>query len=130
MVPNILFFGHFKATKFLAEYFCNCLNIGYASFCEKKNEIGRVVFVLISIISIIAQCLYQKCQCIYVVQVWAKFCWKILLGKWFFKFLSLFFFGCHFETVQIFFFFLLEYGYHLCMYIWCENNLKIPIEMH
>ena len=41
---------HFNATKFLAEYFCNFLNIGYASFREKKKiEIGRVVLALISI---------------------------------------------------------------------------------
>ena len=45
----VLRLRHFNATKFWAEYFCNCLNIAYASFPKKKIEIGRVVFAQISI---------------------------------------------------------------------------------
>ena len=63
MAPNISFFCHFNAVKFLAEYFCNFLNNFCASFREQtnkqtkqiktklnkqtnkqKNEIGCVVF--------------------------------------------------------------------------------------
>ena len=38
------------------------------------------------------QILFQKCKCIYVLQLWAEFYWKIPLGKWFFKFWSYEFF--------------------------------------
>ena len=62
--------------------------------------------------SIIVQCYKffqiscQKCNCIYVLQLCAKFYPKIPLGKWFFKFWSHYFyretknlsFGCHFKT--------------------------------
>ena len=41
--------SHFNAAIFRADNFCNCLNSSYASFGEKKIEIGRVVFALISI---------------------------------------------------------------------------------
>ena len=34
------------------------------------------------------QILFQKCKCIHVLQLWAKFYWKIPLGKCFFKFWS------------------------------------------
>ena len=55
MVPGNFVFRrcHFNEATFLTEYFCNWLNSHCASFREKKNEIGSVVFVLISIIRIL-----------------------------------------------------------------------------
>ena len=41
--------SHFNAAIFRADNFCNCLNSSYASFGEKKVEVRRVVFALISI---------------------------------------------------------------------------------
>ena len=41
--------SHFNAAIFWADNFCNCLNSSCASFGEKKIEVGRVVFALISI---------------------------------------------------------------------------------
>ena len=78
----------------------------YASSGEKKIEIGRTIFALISINghycaipqnlfwppfwngieSTFFQILFQKSNCI--LQRWAKFRWKKLLGKWFFTFWS------------------------------------------
>ena len=50
--------------------------------------------------------------------IWAKFHWKIPLGKWFFKFgwnqndrNENRLFGRDFETVQIFYIFFLKYGF-------------------
>ena len=40
---------HFNAPIFRADNFCNCLNSSCASFGEKKIEVRRVVFALISI---------------------------------------------------------------------------------
>ena len=41
--------SHFNAAIFRAGNFCNCLNSSCASFGEKKIEVRRVVFALISI---------------------------------------------------------------------------------
>ena len=41
--------SHFNAAIFWADNFCNCLNSSCASFGEKKIEVRRVVFSLISI---------------------------------------------------------------------------------
>ena len=51
MVPNIWFFGShiLNAAIFWADNFCNCLNSSCASFGEKKIDVRRVVFALISI---------------------------------------------------------------------------------
>ena len=47
--PNFGFrLCNFNATKFWAEYFCNCLNIGYADFREKKMRSAMSFFPLIS----------------------------------------------------------------------------------
>ena len=53
--PNISFFASPVRTRkdFLPLFFCNCLNISYATF-GKKNDIASAIFTLISI-SIIAQ---------------------------------------------------------------------------
>ena len=41
--------SHFNAAIFRADNFCNCLNSSCASFGEKKIEVPRIVFALISI---------------------------------------------------------------------------------
>ena len=41
--------SHFNAAIFRADNFCNCLNSSCASFGEKKMEVRRVVFSVISI---------------------------------------------------------------------------------
>ena len=41
--------SHFNDAIFRADNVCNCLNSICASFGEKKNDIGRVIFTLISI---------------------------------------------------------------------------------
>ena len=65
----------------------------------------------------------------HVLQISAKFCWKIPLGKWFFKFWSYDYFcetkirfwppfwnRTEFLFLFCFVLFLLEYGYNKCMY--------------
>ena len=47
--PLVFRLSRFNAAIFQADNFCNCLNRSCASFGEKKNEIGCVVFALISI---------------------------------------------------------------------------------
>ena len=36
-------------------------------------------------------------------------------------------FGRHFETVHIFYIFFQKYGCNQCIFIWCKDNLKIPV---
>ena len=38
-----------KRVKIFSFFFCNCVNISYASFGKKKNHIGCIIFTLISI---------------------------------------------------------------------------------
>ena len=127
--PSILFFvSPVKTRKDSSpSFFCNTLNISYASLGE-ENDIAALLSLLLAKISIIAQCdiglfaifkqnnfvqnLFQKCKCIYVLLLWAKFYWKIPLGKWFlfsnFRHVTVFvkqkfvvfFFGRLFETIH------------------------------
>ena len=69
----------------------------------------------------------------YDLLILAKFCWKMLLGKWFFTFAETEMtltedrlFDHHFEIVQMFKTFLLECGCNYrCMYKLCRD--KIPV---
>ena len=69
-----------------------------------------------------------------VVGMWAKFHWKILLGKWFFKVWSRDYFRktniCFLAAIlkrNIFLtFFLLIYGCFRCIQIWCKFRTEIP----
>ena len=119
----------FNAKNFRAEYFCNCLNTGYASFREKKNEIGRVVFALISINwhyyamsktlfwspfwngIFFFQIFFKKMESCSATlsQILLKFFWGKcfffqILVKWLFSWNENSFFGRHFETKQNFYF--------------------------
>ena len=118
-----------KTRKIFPLFFGNCLTIGYASFGEKKVHISHAIFTLISIkrhYCTISQNLFRPPflnrinfsnyfknvnVCMHVLQLWAKFHWKIPLGKWFFKFWSHYFFfslnensffGRHFRTKHFF----------------------------
>ena len=83
----------------------------------------------------------------HVLLLWAKFHWRILLGKCFFLFCFFFFqilvlwpfsqngnqyIGRHDETVNIFDFFFLIYGCFRCIQVWCKflakkNKNKNPL---
>ena len=57
MVHNVFGLSHFNATIFLAYpfffffffFYSNCLNSSCDTFCEKKNQIGCVLFALSNI---------------------------------------------------------------------------------
>ena len=84
------------------------------------------------------QILFQKCKCIHVLLLWAKFHWEILSGKWFFKFWS----RDYFRETKIRFlaailkrniflpFFLLVYSCIRCIQIWCKFRTVIPTEKY
>ena len=79
--------------------------------------------------------LFQKCKCINVLLLWAKFHWKIPLGKWFFKFWPKMtrnknrVFGRHFETVQHFQFFFFFFFFFAELWFFIVHIYMVQISL-
>ena len=92
--------------------------------------LNRIIFFFFFFFFFFFEILFQKCKCIHVLLLWAKFYLNIHLGKWFFNFWSrdcfrdtsflkrnIFWFFCLF-VLYLFWFclFVLFFGLFLCLF--------------